>query len=116
LDDRWEAHQQQYSLGQEKPTRPSILFGIQKVIEKSFDDIVEIGWTLIYAFGIGEREDRQAFRCVLLSNGCFERICGVLIAIGSEQEIAMVLTKLPNSLVFCGPIKAYIFKMQESKV
>jgi hypothetical protein len=84
------------SLGQVQPSRPPITVNVKQNLKQPIGDRFGIQPISQTTLVIGQREDGETCRRVVLLNGGLERFRAVIIAVCSEQDDLLTLTCLPH--------------------
>jgi hypothetical protein len=83
-------------LGQVQTSRPAIIVNVKQKLKRPIGDRFGIQPISQNALLIGQREDGETGRRVVLLNGSFERVRAGIIAVCGEQDDLLTLTCLPH--------------------
>jgi hypothetical protein len=83
-------------LGQVQTSRPGIIVDVKQKLKQPIGDRFGIQPISQNALLIGQREDEEIDRRIVLLNGGFERVRAGIIAVCGEQDDLLTLTCLPH--------------------
>jgi hypothetical protein len=86
-------------LGHVKPSRPAIAVNVKQELKQPIGDRCGIQPISQHTLLIGQREDGETCRRVVLLNGGLERVRAGIIAVCGEQDDLLTLTYFPHDAI-----------------